>query len=52
MITEHYDALETRDPEAREAALLAALPAQLRAAQATTANGALLAGVDAADITT
>ena len=52
MITENYDALETRDPEAREAALLAALPSQLRAAQATTAFGALLAGVAADDITT
>ncbi|MDP1646844.1 MAG: AMP-binding protein [Rubrivivax sp.] len=52
MTTQHYDALETRDPQAREAALLAALPAQLRAAQATAAFGALLAGVDAGDITT
>jgi phenylacetate-CoA ligase len=30
---QHYDALETRSPEAREAALLAALPAQLRHAR-------------------
>ena len=43
----HPDALEGRDPAEREAALLAALPAQLRAAQGTAAFGRLLAGVDA-----
>ena len=32
MATDHYDALETRDPAAREAALFARLPAMLRAA--------------------
>jgi phenylacetate-CoA ligase len=42
-----YDALESRDPAAREAALMAALPAQVRAAQATAAFGELLQGVDA-----
>ena len=52
MSNEHYDTLEVRDPQAREAALLAALPAQLRAAQATSALGALLAGVDPAGINT
>lgn len=42
-----HDALETRDPAAREAALLAALPAQVAHAQANTAAFAeLLAGVD------
>jgi phenylacetate-CoA ligase len=46
-----YDALETRDPAEREAALMAALPAQLRAAQATAAFGAILSGVDASAIT-
>jgi phenylacetate-CoA ligase len=47
-----YDALETRDPAAREAALLAALPAQVAHAQAnTTAYAELLAGVDPATIT-
>jgi phenylacetate-CoA ligase len=46
-----YDALETRDPAAREAALLAALPAQVRAAQATSAFAEVLAGVDASTIT-
>ena len=46
-----FDLLETRDPAAREAALMAALPAQLRAAQATAAFGDRLAGIDAAAIT-
>jgi phenylacetate-CoA ligase len=47
-----YDALETRDPAAREAALLAALPAQVAHAQANTgAFAELLAGVDPASIT-
>ena len=46
-----YDALESRGPATREAALMAALPAQLRAAQATIAFGELFAGVDAAAIT-
>ena len=41
----HFDALESRDPAAREAALMAALPSQLRAAQATAASADLLAGV-------
>ena len=46
-----YDALETREPAAREAALMAALPAQVRAAQGTAAFAELLANVDAAAIT-
>jgi len=46
-----YDALETRDPAAREAALMAALPAQVRAAQATAALGEALGGVDSNAIT-
>jgi phenylacetate-CoA ligase len=46
-MTEHYDALETRDPAAREAALLAALPAQVHAAQDVPAFAGKLAGVDA-----
>ncbi len=45
-MTETYDTLETREPQAREAALMAALPAQVRAAQHTPAFAALLAGVD------
>jgi phenylacetate-CoA ligase len=46
-----HDALEARDPAAREAALMAALPAQIRAAQATAALGEILAGVDGPSIT-
>ena len=51
-MTEHYDALESRDPAAREATLLAALPAQVRAAQAVPAFQGKLAGVDADSIRT
>ena len=47
----HYDALETRSPEGREQALMAALRAQLAHAKArTTAFAASLAGIDAAMI--
>ena len=52
MNSEHFDALETRDPAQREAALMAALPAQVRAAQGTPALGRSLAGIDAAGVTT
>ena len=48
---EHFDALETRDPALREAALMAALPAQVRAAKSTAAMAELLAGADAAAVT-
>jgi phenylacetate-CoA ligase len=48
----HYDDLETRDPETREADLLAALPRALAVAQATAAGAALLAGIDGAAVTT
>ena len=51
MTTETFDALETRDPAEREVALLAALPAQVGAAQRTPAMGAILAGVDASTVT-
>jgi phenylacetate-CoA ligase len=47
-----YDALEAREPAAREAALMAALPAQIRAAQGTAAFAEILGGVDASTITT
>ncbi len=48
-----YDALETREPAAREAALLAALPAQVAHARGRTAAYArLLADVDPAAVTT
>jgi phenylacetate-CoA ligase len=46
-----YDALETRDAGAREAAWMAALPAAVARAQATAAGAALLDGIDAAAIT-
>ena len=45
-----YDALEAREPAAREAALMATLPAQIRAAQATAAFAEILRGVDAAGV--
>jgi phenylacetate-CoA ligase len=46
-MTEFFDLLETRDPAEREAALCAALPAQIAAAQATEAFAEILRGVDA-----
>jgi len=46
-MTDHYDALETRDPQAREAALFAALPAQIAYAQARApAFARILHGVE------
>ena len=51
-MTEYFDALETRDPGAREAALLAALPAQVAAAMATPAFAEILRGVDATGVCT
>jgi phenylacetate-CoA ligase len=46
-----HDALETRDPAAREAALMAALPKQIaHAQQHTAAYASILAGVNAADV--
>ncbi|MBK9133101.1 MAG: AMP-binding protein [Betaproteobacteria bacterium] len=47
----HFDALETRDPAEREAALLAALPAQVAAAQAVPALAGKLGGIDARAVT-
>lgn len=48
----HYDALETRSPLEREAALMAALPAQIANAQKNSAAFAeILQGVDAASVT-
>ena len=47
----HFDALETRAPEIREAALMAALPAQVAHAKAhAPAFADLLQGVDAASV--
>ena len=49
----HYDALETRSPAEREAALLAALPQQVAHAQKNSpAFAKLLAGVDAKSVNT
>ena len=50
-MTDFYDGLETRDPDVREAALMAALPMQVRAAQGTAALGERLAGHDASAVT-
>ena len=51
-MTEHFDTLETRDPEVRERALLAALPRQLAHAKAhAPAFARILAGIDAAAVT-
>lgn len=51
-MTEYFDALETRPPAQREAALMAALPSQVGHAQeAAPAFASLLAGVDAAAVT-
>src|SRR5512137_3116790 len=46
-MTEFFDRLETRDPADREAAVCAALPAQIAAAKATAAFAEILHGVDA-----
>ena len=46
-----YDALETRSPQAREAALMAALPGQIAHAQHhSAAFASILAGTDAASV--
>jgi phenylacetate-CoA ligase len=49
-MTEFFDRLETRDPGEREAALCAALPAQIAAAQGTGAFAEILRGVEPAAI--
>jgi phenylacetate-CoA ligase len=50
-MSQHFDALETRAPDAREAALMAALPAQVAHAKAKApAFAELLKGVDAATV--
>ena len=52
-MNEHYDALETRTPAARETVLLAALPGQIAHAQASAPGFAkILAGIDASAINT
>ena len=51
-MAEYFDILETRDPAIREAALMAALPAQIAHAQQNAAAlRDILAGVDASKIT-
>ncbi|WP_298437514.1 AMP-binding protein [Ottowia sp.] len=50
-MSDFFDALETRSPAEREAALMAALPRQVAHAQAASAAmGEILAGVDAAAV--
>ncbi len=52
-MSDHFDTLETRDPELRERALLAVLPRQLAHAKASApAFARILADVDPAAITT
>ena len=52
-MSDHFDTLETRDPELRERAMLAALPAQIAHAKARApAFAKLLADVDPREITT
>jgi phenylacetate-CoA ligase len=48
----HFDALETRSAQARDAALAAALPAQVRAALAVPAMAQRLGALDAASVNT
>jgi phenylacetate-CoA ligase len=51
-MTEHFDTLETRDPEVRERAQAAALPARIALAKGrTVAYAKILADVDPASIT-
>ncbi len=50
-MSNHYDARDTYDPAAREAALFARLPDLLRKAMAAPAYAELLKGVDPASIT-
>lgn len=53
MIAEHFDADESRDPAAREAALMAALPALVAYVKdSCSAQAALLSQVDASEINT
>ena len=50
-MTDHYDALETRDPDIRERELFARLPDILRTAMQAPAYAERLKGIDPADIT-
>ena len=51
MTPDHYDALETRDPEAREAELFASLRDHLRAAMRAPAIARILDGTDPGAVT-
>lgn len=50
-MTAHYDALETREPAAREAELFARLPSVLRSAISAPAYAERLKGIDPASVT-
>src|SRR3954463_3254109 len=50
-MTDHYDALETREPAMREAELFARLPDVLRRAMAAPAYAERLKGIDPGSIT-
>jgi phenylacetate-CoA ligase len=50
-MTEHYDALETRDPGSREADLFARLPGLLRKAMEAPAYAERLRGIDPSQVT-
>ena len=50
-MTEHYDALETRDPARRETELFSRLPDTLRQAMAAPAYAERLKGIDPASVT-
>src|SRR6266571_3397470 len=50
-MTDHYDALETREPAEREADLFSRLPDVLRRAMAAPAYAERLKGIDPASIT-
>ena len=49
-MTEHYDALETREPAKREAELFSRLPDVLRQALAAPAYAERLKGIDLASV--
>src|SRR5947207_5458108 len=50
-MTDHYNALETRDPAAREADHFARMPDELRKAMAAPAYAQRLKGTDPAEVT-
>src|SRR3954466_867739 len=50
-MTDHYDSLETRDPEVRERELFGRLPEILRAAMQAPAYAERLKGIDPSEIT-